>query len=94
MLGVTRSCTARDPSRNSNDRWWTGAPRSERALNRPWGPRVATVTVPAEQLALFNAPHPAIEQLRTLDVNTMTPLQALEHLARLIDEVRGDQSHA
>jgi hypothetical protein len=23
----------------------------------------------------------------------MTPLQALEHLARLIDEVRGDQSH-
>jgi len=68
-------------------------PRSDRAANRPLGPRVATVTVPAEQLALFNAPHPAIERLRALDINTMTPLQALEHLARLIDEVRGDQSH-
>jgi DNA mismatch repair protein MutS len=72
----------------------TGTPRSDRASNRPLGPRVATVTVPAEQLALFNAPHPAIERLRALDVNTMTPLQALDHLARLIDEVRGDQSHA
>ena len=72
----------------------TGTPRSERASGRPLGPRVATVTVPAEQLALFNAPHPAIERLRALDVNTMTPLQALDHLARLIDEARGDQSHA
>jgi DNA mismatch repair protein MutS len=72
----------------------TGTPRSDRASNRPLGPRVATVTVPAEQLALFNAPHPAIERLRALDVNTMTPLQALDHLARLIDEVRSDQSHA
>ena len=39
-------------------------PRSDRAANRPLGPRVATVTVPAEQLALFNAPHPGGENRR------------------------------
>jgi hypothetical protein len=34
-------------------------------------------------------PHPVVERLRELDVNTMTPLQALELLARLAADARG-----
>ncbi|MDQ3950828.1 MAG: DNA mismatch repair protein MutS [Gemmatimonadota bacterium] len=43
-----------------------------------------------EQLALFAAPppHPAVERLKTLDPNTMTPIEALSALAGLVDEVR------
>ena len=41
-----------------------------------------------EQLGLFGMSHPVVERLRALDVNTMTPLQALEQLAKLIDEAR------
>ena len=47
--------------------------------------------MPSEQLALFGVPHPVIERLRGLDVNTMTPLQALEQLARLVEEARAGQ---
>jgi DNA mismatch repair protein MutS len=47
-----------------------------------------------EQLALFGTLHPVIERLRALDVNTMTPLQALEQLARLIDEARSGHGNA
>jgi len=43
-----------------------------------------------EQLALFSAlPHPVVEQLQGLDINTLTPLDALSLLARLADEARG-----
>ena len=47
-----------------------------------------------EQLALFAAlPHPVVDKLGKMDPNTMTPLQALEVLARLVDEVKiGRQS--
>ena len=39
---------------------------------------------PTEQLALFSAvPHPVVEQLGLVDVNTMTPLEALTVLADL-----------
>ena len=44
------------------------------------------VIQPDDQFALFEAPsvvHPVLEALRLLDPNTMTPLQALETLARL-----------
>ena len=42
-----------------------------------------------EQLALFSAlPHPVIEQLRAIDANALTPLQALSLLATLADEAR------
>jgi hypothetical protein len=47
----------------------------------------------ADQLALFTAPHPVIERLRELDVNTMTPLQALEQLARLIEQARASHGN-
>ena len=43
------------------------------------------------QLALFGVmPHPVVQQLRKVDPNTMTPIQALEMLARLVDEVKRD----
>jgi DNA mismatch repair protein MutS len=43
------------------------------------------------QLALFGVmPHPVVQQLRNVDPNSMTPMQALEMLARLVDEVNRD----
>jgi DNA mismatch repair protein MutS len=42
-----------------------------------------------DQLALFGVmTHPVVQQLRNVDPNTMTPIKALEMLARLVDEVR------
>jgi hypothetical protein len=32
--------------------------------------------------------HPVVQKLRNLEPNTMTPIQALELIARLVDEVR------
>jgi type I site-specific restriction endonuclease len=40
-------------------------------------------------LALFGAAaHPVVQKLRNLEPNTMTPIQALELIARLADEAR------
>jgi len=50
--------------------------------------RADVVVARSEQLGLFGMPHPVIEQLRALDINTMTPLQALEQLAKLVDEAK------
>ena len=45
---------------------------------------------PADQLALFTvAPHPVVERLRATDVNSMTPMAALQLLAELADRARG-----
>jgi DNA mismatch repair protein MutS len=41
------------------------------------------------QLALFGVmTHPVVQQLRNVEPNAMTPIQALEMLARLVDEVK------
>ena len=42
------------------------------------------------QLTLFGptAPHPVVEALKALDVMSMTPLEALNHLARLAERAR------
>ena len=57
-------------------------PRSGRA-----SPVRATAT--DDQLALFGVmPHPVVQQLRNVEPNKMTPIQALELLARLVDEVK------
>jgi hypothetical protein len=41
----------------------------------------------AEQLALFAArEHPVVERLRELDPNLVTPMQALQLLAELVEE--------
>jgi len=44
---------------------------------------------PAEQLALFTeAPHPALEMLRGIEPDDLTPRQALDRLAELVEAVR------
>ncbi len=55
------------------------------------GTRRPAAVPPSEQLALFGVPHPVVELLRAIDVNTMTPLQALQQLAKLVDAVRTDR---
>ena len=66
-----------------------GTPSAVTGLGRASG-RAASPDAagPSEQLGLFGATHPVVEQLRGIDVNTMTPLQALEKLAKLVDAVR------
>jgi DNA mismatch repair protein MutS len=74
-----------------------GTPSADRGLTRSTGRsglRTDANAPPAEQLGLFGVTHPVVEQLRALDVNNMTPLQALEQLARLIDAVRPGQRDA
>ena len=43
-----------------------------------------------DQLGLFTAPapHPVVEKLKGLDPNHLTPMQALQLLAQMVDEVR------
>jgi hypothetical protein len=52
------------------------------------GVRGESARPPNEQLPLFSVVDPVVEQLATLDPNTMTPLQALDVLARLGTEAR------
>ena len=48
-----------------------------------------------DQLALFGVmTHPVVQQLRTVDPNKMTPIQALEMLARLVDDVKHEEGNA
>jgi DNA mismatch repair protein MutS len=60
-------------------------------------PRSGRASVPAatsagDQLALFGVmTHPVVQQLRTVDPNKMTPIQALEMLARLVDDVKKEE---
>jgi DNA mismatch repair protein MutS len=45
-----------------------------------------------DQLALFGEmPHPVVQQLRNVEPNTMTPIQALALLARLVDEAKQER---
>ena len=51
-------------------------------------PRTPLVNM-EDQLALFGLmTHPVVQQLRKMEPNSMTPLQALEMLARLVDEAK------
>ena len=59
-----------------------GAARTGRDKRRTTAP-------PVDQLALFAvASHPVVERLRATDVNTMTPMAALQLLAELADRAR------
>jgi DNA mismatch repair protein MutS len=54
---------------------------------RSSGPKPAAKAQAPMQLTLFDfAPHPVVDKLRALDVNTLTPLQALQLLERLKKE--------
>ena len=64
-----------------------GGTAGERARAR----RAAAATrAPADQLSFFAPapPHPVVEQLRALDANHLTPMQALELLGRLAADAR------
>ena len=62
-------------------------PRSERSVALPVNG--------GDQLALFGVmPHPVVQRLKNLDPNQMTPLQALDTLARLVDEVKQEKGTA
>ena len=54
------------------------------------GARAAARAEPADQLALFapSAPDPLVERLRDVDVNALTPLQALALLGELAEAAR------
>ncbi|MEX2110412.1 MAG: DNA mismatch repair protein MutS [Gemmatimonadaceae bacterium] len=59
-------------------------PRSAHASSPPLAVRAG-----GDQLALFGPlAHPVVDKLGKMDPNTMTPLQALDVLARLVDEVK------
>ncbi len=45
----------------------------------------------AQQLPLFDLPHPLVERLRAMDVNAMTPVQAIALLAALVAEAREER---
>jgi len=45
-------------------------------------------TDPATQLGLFAAHHPLVDELTTIDTNSMTPLEALTLLTRLVTRAR------
>jgi DNA mismatch repair protein MutS len=63
-----------------------------RTLER--GHRVAAPAGAADQLALFAAPaeHPLVGELRALDVDGLTPRQALDALARLVARAKGEDT--
>jgi DNA mismatch repair protein MutS len=50
--------------------------------------QLARPSRPVEQLTLFAAPHPLVARLQGIDINTLTPLQALTLLAVLTTEAR------
>ena len=64
-------------------------------LNSPRSERAGAVraTVAPDQLGLFGGgPHPLVERVAALDVNTMTPVQAIATLASLVEDARRSQS--
>jgi DNA mismatch repair protein MutS len=62
---------------------------AEQIVPRPGRAQRAGTPGTDDQLALFGAmAHPVVQKLRNLEPNTMTPIQALELVARLVDEVR------
>jgi DNA mismatch repair protein MutS len=49
----------------------------------------------SDQLALFGLmTHPVVQQLRNVDPNTMTPIQGLDLLVKLVDEVKRERGTA
>ena len=69
-----------------------GLLEAEQIVPRSGRSSVAAPTTTGDQLALFGVmTHPVVQQLRNVDPNKMTPIQALEMLARLVDEVKREE---
>ena len=68
--------------------------REGRAAQGEWqrargdAPATAASGDAASQLGLFAPTHPVVERLASLDVNTIAPIDALNILARLVDEAK------
>ncbi|HEY4735148.1 MAG TPA: DNA mismatch repair protein MutS, partial [Gemmatimonadaceae bacterium] len=72
-----------------------GLLEAEQILPRTGRPPAVSVGTVGDQLALFGVmTHPVVQQLRTVDPNKMTPIQALEMLARLVDDVKREEGTA
>ena len=69
-----------------------GAPSSVRGAPRMSVRRVDAPIV--EQLGLFGSTHPLVERLKALDIDNLTPRQALDELAQMVDEARAGQRNA
>jgi DNA mismatch repair protein MutS len=50
------------------------------------------LTPASDQLGLFAPPHPIVDRLASLDVNALTPIDAIALLARLVDEAKSVSS--
>ena len=62
---------------------------AEQIVPRTGRAPVVPTNATESQLALFGVmTHPVVQQLRNVEPNAMTPIQALEMLARLVDEVK------
>ena len=62
---------------------------AEQIVPRTGPAQVVPADATDSQLTLFGVmTHPVVQQLRNLEPNAMTPIQALEMLARLVDEVK------
>jgi DNA mismatch repair protein MutS len=62
---------------------------AEQIVPRPGRAQRTLTPITDDQLGLFGVQtHPVVQQLRKVEPNTMTPIQALELVARLVDEVR------
>ena len=67
----------------------------ERAPRRTGGRRAAPVAAPPQfQLSLFGAPDPVVEELRALDVESLSPLEAITKLYELKQKVSGAKDEA
>jgi DNA mismatch repair protein MutS len=65
---------------------------AEQIVPRSGHPLPARSSAADDQLALFGMmTHPVVQQLRNLEPNNMTPIQALELLAKLADEVKREK---
>jgi hypothetical protein len=68
---------------------------AEQILPRSGHTSPAPSSAANDQLALFGVmTHPVVQQLRNVEPNNMTPIQALELLAKLADEVKRDKGSA
>ena len=69
-----------------------GLLEAEQIMPRSGQAKKAHPATADDQLALFGLmTHPVVQQLRKLEPNVMTPIQALEVLARLVDEAKEEE---
>jgi DNA mismatch repair protein MutS len=90
VLAVLEAGHVVEPNERSDERLATGDERGHGAPGAPPLARRQSLVAPVAQFSLFaDTAHPVLEELRQVDVNALTPIQALQLLARLTDQARG-----